>query len=58
LEVENSFGLLKLSTPYLGLYPCLSHPTYKVNYFPISTHKHKKMDGLKRKKLFKCHALG
>jgi hypothetical protein len=46
-------------TLYLGLYHCLSHLLYSVNYFPSLTHKHEKLDTWKvRNWLFKCHDLG
>jgi hypothetical protein len=42
------FPSISTHTPLLGLYQCLQHPMYNVNYSPICSHRHEKVDSVKR----------
>jgi hypothetical protein len=41
------FPSISTHTPLLGFYQCSPHPMYIVNYSPICTHRHEKVDSVK-----------
>ncbi len=41
------FPSISTHTTLLGLYQCLPHPMYIVNYSPICSHRHEKVDSVK-----------
>jgi hypothetical protein len=46
-ELLNNIKSISTHTFYLGFYQYISHTILNVNYFPILTHKHEKLDTIK-----------